>query len=43
MILRKLTPKKLVQGRVVEFDSPDSLLEDAQSVFHSLARDAGLV
>jgi len=31
------------QGRVVEFESPKNLLESSESVFHSLARDAGLV
>ena len=41
--LKYIYTKKLVQGRVVEFDSPNCLLEDTQSVFHSLARDAGLV
>ena len=41
-IQTKFIPKSF-QGRVVEFDSPNSLLEDTQSVFHSLAKDAGLV
>ena len=41
-ILTKFIPKSF-QGRVVEFDSPNSLIEDTQSVFHSLAKDAGLV
>ena len=30
-------------GRVKEFDSPQSLLDDATSVFYSMAKDAGLV
>lgn len=29
-------------GRVVEFDSPDKLLQNSNSIFHSLAVDAGL-
>ena len=36
-------PPRNFQGKVVEFDSPSRLLEDTQSVFHSLARGAGLV
>jgi ATP-binding cassette subfamily C (CFTR/MRP) protein 1 len=33
----------LDQGRVVEYDSPKKLLEDKQSFFYSLARNAGIV
>ena len=32
----------LDQGKVVEFDSPDNLLNDQSSVFYSLARNAGI-
>ena len=31
------------RGNIVEFDTPDNLLRDKQSVFHSMAREAGLV
>ena len=33
----------LDKGSVVEFDSPDTLLANDQSIFYSLAKDAGLV
>ncbi|XP_066905600.1 multidrug resistance-associated protein 1 [Halyomorpha halys] len=33
----------LDQGRVVEFDSPSDLLKNRTSIFHGMARDAGLV
>ncbi|XP_049833464.1 multidrug resistance-associated protein 1-like [Schistocerca gregaria] len=33
----------LDKGKVVEFDSPQSLLEDRTSIFYSMAKDAGLV
>ncbi|XP_047002729.1 multidrug resistance-associated protein 1-like [Schistocerca americana] len=33
----------LNKGKVVEFDSPQSLLEDRTSIFYSMAKDAGLV
>ncbi|CAG2112467.1 unnamed protein product, partial [Medioppia subpectinata] len=33
----------LNDGRVAEFDAPEVLLRDTNSIFHSLARDAGLV
>ncbi|CAG2181999.1 unnamed protein product, partial [Oppiella nova] len=29
-------------GRVAEFDSPQALLQNERSIFHSLAKDAGL-
>ncbi|CAG2111335.1 unnamed protein product, partial [Medioppia subpectinata] len=32
----------LNDGRVAEFDAPEVLLRDTNSIFHSLARDAGL-
>ena len=31
------------RDNIVEFDTPDNLLRDKQSVFHSMAREAGLV
>ena len=31
------------QGRVVEFAPPSVLLADPGSIFHGMARDAGLV
>nr|CAD7258418.1 unnamed protein product [Timema shepardi] len=33
----------LDKGRVVEFNSPEVLLQDNRSIFHSMAKDAGLV
>lgn len=30
-------------GKVAEFDSPKALLANNQSIFHSLAKDAGIV
>ncbi|XP_034237463.1 multidrug resistance-associated protein 1-like [Thrips palmi] len=33
----------LDKGQVAEFDSPKNLLQDKSSMFHSLAKDAGLV
>nr|CAD7413218.1 unnamed protein product [Timema poppensis] len=33
----------LDQGRVIEFDTPEALLQNNTSVFHSMAKDAGLV
>ncbi|XP_054157840.1 multidrug resistance-associated protein 1-like isoform X1 [Oppia nitens] len=33
----------LHEGRVAEFDSPNNLLNDNQTIFYSLAKDAGLV
>lgn len=30
-------------GRIAEFDSPQALLSRPSSIFHSLAKDAGLV
>ena len=33
----------LDQGEIREFDSPDTLMKDKDSVFASLARDAGLL
>merc|ERR1719411_895003 len=32
----------LDKGSISEFDSPDTLLEDSNSIFHSMAKDAGL-
>nr|CAD7593713.1 unnamed protein product [Timema genevievae] len=33
----------LDKGRVVEFDKPEILLQDKNSIFHGMAKDAGLV
>ena len=33
----------MADGLVAEFASPSSLLADTQSIFHALARDAGIV
>ena len=33
----------LDSGRVAEFDTPQSLLQDPNSIFHSLAKDAGIL
>ncbi|XP_067656381.1 multidrug resistance-associated protein 1-like [Haliotis asinina] len=33
----------LSAGQILEFDSPDKLLQDKKSVFYNLARDAGIV
>ena len=33
----------LEAGKVKEFDSPENLLDDHQSAFYSMAKDAGLV
>ena len=33
----------LDSGRVAEFDTPQNLLQDSNSVFHSLAKDAGIL
>ena len=33
----------LEAGKVKEFDTPEKLLDDAQTSFYSMARDAGLV
>ncbi|KAF8763126.1 Multidrug resistance-associated protein 1 like [Argiope bruennichi] len=33
----------LDQGRVAEFDSPDALLKNKNSIFYGMAKDAGLV
>ena len=33
----------LDQGRIAEFDTPDNLLADKQSIFHGMAKNAGLV
>ena len=30
-------------GNISEFDRPDSLLEDSDSVFYKMSQDAGLV
>jgi ABC-type multidrug transport system fused ATPase/permease subunit len=31
------------KGQIAEFDTPKALLEDSNSIFHSMARDANLV
>ena len=33
----------LDKGNIAEFESPDSLLADSSSIFHSMAKDAGLL
>ena len=33
----------LDKGNIAEFDTPDNLLANANSIFHSMAKDAGLV
>ncbi|XP_013781403.1 multidrug resistance-associated protein 1-like [Limulus polyphemus] len=33
----------LDKGKIIEYDSPSDLLEDEQSVFYSMAKDAGLI
>ena len=33
----------LDKGRIVEFDSPESLLRDERSVFYGMAKDAQIV
>ena len=30
------------EGRVAEFDSPSALIKDNSSIFHGMAKDAGL-
>ena len=30
-------------GQIKEYDTPKTLLEDKKTIFHSMARDAGLV
>jgi ABC-type multidrug transport system fused ATPase/permease subunit len=32
----------LEQGKIVEFDTPQSLLADANSIFYGMAKDAGI-
>ena len=33
----------LDKGSIAECDSPNYLIEDSDSIFHSMAKDAGLV
>lgn len=33
----------LDKGRVVEFDTPNNLLQDKNSIFYGMAKDAGIV
>lgn len=33
----------LDKGEVAEFDTPQALLKKKQSIFHGMAKDAGLV
>ena len=33
----------LDKGLIAEYDSPDHLMENSNSIFHSMAKDAGLV
>lgn len=33
----------LDKGNVAEFEAPNQLLEDKQSIFYSMAKEAGLV
>lgn len=32
----------LDQGQIVEFDSPDTLMDNKDSLFHKMAKDAGI-
>jgi ATP-binding cassette, subfamily C (CFTR/MRP), member 1 len=32
----------LDKGEIAEFDSPDSLLQNPDSIFYSMAKDAGI-
>jgi len=32
----------LDQGEIAEFDSPESLLQNPDSIFYSMAKDAGI-
>lgn len=33
----------LEKGRIVEFETPDELIKDNESIFHSMAKDAGII
>ena len=33
----------LDQGRIAEFDTPDNLLANSESIFYGMAKNAGLV
>lgn len=33
----------LSEGQVVEYDTPQALLEDPNSLFYGMAKDAGLI
>ena len=40
-----LSPRRILvldAGRVAEFNTPQSLLKDKKSIFHSMAKDAGI-
>lgn len=32
----------LEKGEIVEFDTPENLLQDSKSIFHGMAKEAGV-
>lgn len=44
-MLNKITSNRVIvldNGRIMEYDSPDTLLHNSTSLFSSIAKDAGL-